>query len=501
MYTDEEEEAVVVTQSATYSTGAKICLAVLATFSCLAVGFLFGLTVPSLLAGIPSNTTANDEFTPLAADANIGNSPPYDVNSSNLTTDEKVTIAEAELLCAEKRCCRQDDNRLLLANLEHELHHDQSALDVKCSELAYLECLSSSNECVWDCHTPPVDSLMFDHRFHGINNRHAHDFGVPRTFITDISNHSHVNLDEQLSYVSMDECGTIYEHHLTASSLAREQATLDAVSKVRVRSHSPPPPESTFVFGGYSSSDFQFVRRRMGAVFGSDGRSDVTSEQYPYTANVYIQHRTNIPGEFARCSGAFISSRHILTAAHCLSDGAGNFYWDFVGVANYNAGRYQVFVDWDEVFVPTQWHFQGDWDYDYAVITVKQEFTLFESFPFAWSTYIDEKWKFDANGYPSDKGFTMQKQDVYMDMAIYYDTMYTQTGDIIEGNSGGPAWYTDDYTIYGIASHTVSINQIEGVPVDPPVDIANGFTRITKTKFDLICAFMQKIPGTYPSCL
>eukprot|EP00484_Ammonia_sp_Unknown_P020873 CAMPEP_0197030538 /NCGR_PEP_ID=MMETSP1384-20130603/9760_1 /TAXON_ID=29189 /ORGANISM="Ammonia sp." /LENGTH=495 /DNA_ID=CAMNT_0042459915 /DNA_START=31 /DNA_END=1515 /DNA_ORIENTATION=+ len=470
----------------------KVCIVVTISILCLLIGFAFGFwfAFEELI-----NPAANRK----SADTNSNaNAHQFDINSSNLTIDDQIVIKEAEILCADKQCCRDDDTVFFLHSLSEPTPISSPSTNSStstCPSLSYLDCLSVHNKCVWDCHTPNLmpDALNFLRIFRGISKHDA----MPFTETPNLAADEHIHLENQtmpandinfdtnyLNYVTMDQCGTVYDHELTPDAKRREQELL--------QSHSDHPHTTN----PHDHVNYQYQRRRIGAILGVDERSDITTWQYPYHHNLYIQLSTGVPSEYSRCSGAFISPIHILTAGHCISDGLGHFYNDFIGIVNYNAGQHEIYFDYDDVFVFSEWHYSSNWDYDIGVITIKQENTQFGYFAFGENSGIDQSWKFDVNGYPEDKGFTMQQQELFMDFAIYRDSLYTGHGDIINGNSGGPAWYTNDYTIYAVASHTVSIRQYHGVPVHPPIDIANGFTRITKPKMDAMCAYMRKFSQT-----
>eukprot|EP00487_Bulimina_marginata_P001224 TRINITY_DN12603_c0_g1_i1.p1 TRINITY_DN12603_c0_g1~~TRINITY_DN12603_c0_g1_i1.p1 ORF type:complete len:120 (-),score=7.25 TRINITY_DN12603_c0_g1_i1:129-488(-) len=103
-----------------------------------------------------------------------------------------------------------------------------------------------------------------------------------------------------------------------------------------------------------------------------------------------------------------------------------------------------------------------------------------------FSDQLSEHWPFDVNGYPADKGFTMQRQNMYMDYGIFENILQTQTGDIVVGNSGGPAHFGN--SIYAVVSHEIFLDYSPyGV-----IYYANGFTRITQPKYDSMCAYIMK---------
>ena len=86
-----------------------------------------------------------------------------------------------------------------------------------------------------------------------------------------------------------------------------------------------------------------------------------------------------------------------------------------------------------------------------------------------------------------------------IDSGHSFSTFLTETGDIVKGNSGGPAWFKNDHTIYAVVSHEISI-QIVDQPDIPPIHVANGFCRITKPKYDAMCTYIQQFAQTANWC-
>eukprot|EP00484_Ammonia_sp_Unknown_P029990 CAMPEP_0197053088 /NCGR_PEP_ID=MMETSP1384-20130603/27439_1 /TAXON_ID=29189 /ORGANISM="Ammonia sp." /LENGTH=513 /DNA_ID=CAMNT_0042485933 /DNA_START=1 /DNA_END=1539 /DNA_ORIENTATION=- len=489
------------------SLGIKICIIVVVSAICLGVGFALGFwfvsryDFPHDIASLnPSNGASSSSSPPPPSSTDY----EFDINASNLTVEDETVIRAADTMCAHKQCCREDDEAIISRHLSKS---NQSSTDSRprCYELTYLQCLSLDNKCVWDCHQPwqlshseSSPPLTFLRRFRGISKHDGVPFpGKPKVPFHEIlqrhndSTAHPLHPETELKYVTVDECGTIYDHELTKESAQRERAKLSDY----YQQFKPPKP---LHLPHLDLDRAGLFKRRLGGILGgSDGRSAVTSWQWPYHRNLYIEFATGNPYEYARCSGAWISPIHILTAGHCISDGNGHFFAGFMGAANYNAGKYEIFQDYDDLFVFSEWHYSSNWDFDLAIIKTKQRNSQFGYFEFAESSSIDAAWKFDVNGYPEDKGWLMQRQDVFMDFAVYPEVLYTGSGDVIDGNSGGPAWYSNDYKVYGVASHTVSLNEYMGTVLNPPMDIANGFTRITKAKLDSMCAFMRKSSETW----
>eukprot|EP00483_Globobulimina_turgida_P000920 UN00921 len=195
-----------------------------------------------------------------------------------------------------------------------------------------------------------------------------------------------------------------------------------------------------------------------------------------------------------RCSGSMISPRHVLTAGYCVSDGSGNYFWDFKVYPAYNVGNTETYFTPSNVVAFRGWHYHGDWNWDMAIITLKTTDTGYGWFSFGYNDDISTLDWFGVTGYPVDKGEILQHQWMQMDYKIFYDVLVTQTGDIVGGNSGGPTWIRQSQVVYGVVSHETWTGY------RPKVYLHNGMTRITPEKYATICAYLQGFPETVDHC-
>lgn len=399
-----------------------------------------------------------------------------------LTEAEKKRLEEARAKCDAKKCCREDD----------DIDTDSSS----CPDLGYLECLAADNACVWDCtegkHDP--DDLHYDREFKGIDRHDAYGIDRPRCNgeQDDINKDK---IDPDLIVDTVDECGTLYEFHLKKEDRLKEEE--------RVRNNKKQHEEGgdgdgnnddnnnrrRFIDSSVNfteSGEMNETLRRQLRVIGADGRTSVTSWQWPYYKVVYITYQTNTGRK--RCSGSLITPRHVLTAGHCISDGSGNFYWDWKVYPNHNAGysrEFTVYQGW----VFNGWHYNRDWNWDIAILTLHTSNTGFGWFGFGYNTGIASNWNFGVVGYPGDKGTWMQRQNMCMDYQISHNLLLTRTGDIVGGNSGGPAYLDSSKVVYGVVSHEVYYT-FSGIGK------YNGHARITKEKFDAMLHYISCFPET-----
>lgn len=450
-----------------------ICLS---SILCIIIGFVFGF-----LFGQNSNCTINDTNNYNNDDHN--NSNLFILNNSNLSEYEQLELTkEAEMKCLNKFCCTTSDSNPL-----------SLLTQLKCKQMTYLQCLSIDNECIWKCDNNinnNYNNLTFLNKFVGINDRlnAIEPVEIPQSLLKD-DNKTINEIDPNLQYVTMDECGTIYEHSLNINSINHEIELIKDIYSNNIIESTKESQES---------KENDINKRRLG-ILGNDDRVEIKEWIYPYHRNVYLQKQTS-PTHIGRCSGAFITPRHILTAGHCVSDGYGHFYSKFMIIANLNGGgKDKWYFDYQDIFVFNQWFYNKDWNYDIAIITLKESQYDFGYYSFGHNINIQSTDLFDVSGYPSDKEWTMVRMDTYFDLAIQENTLLTQTGDVVKGNSGGPSALVYNGIIYAVVSHEVSISFVDQ-PDLPPMPIANGFCRITKPKYDSMCTYIQGFTDTANWC-
>ncbi|MDE7226617.1 MAG: trypsin-like peptidase domain-containing protein, partial [Ruminococcus sp.] len=248
--------------------------------------------------------------------------------------------------------------------------------------------------------------------------------------------------DVDAMYILMHDAGVL-------STSLTETDSMNAVSASQI----------TRSYSVYNAKTGAYKREYSLSVTGSDSTvstNSIIGDSYDYEKNYENRGTAKIicseHGAGYRGTGFVVDKHTIATAAHVVYNGNRHGSWKFDNILLFDADENPVSFTPVECHIPNLYMSNtSNKDYDYALITVKEDLSKYMSFNLGMITDEAARISIQTVGFPGSNGettyndYSTHKEMLTEGSVISVDDkVFYHSADTLGGNSGGPVFLTEE---------------------------------------------------------